>query len=67
MAVLKVHHSTVYRYRERVGLGQHHVMFRPGTKSLSKNSQGMGDFERRYRVGGMSTTSEKDGLCRLDG
>lgn len=29
MSVLKVHHSTVYRYRERVGLGEHRMMFRP--------------------------------------
>jgi transglutaminase-like putative cysteine protease len=29
MSVLKVHHSTVYRYRERVGLGEHRMLFRP--------------------------------------
>jgi transglutaminase-like putative cysteine protease len=29
MSVLKVHHSTVYRYREPVGLGEHRMMFRP--------------------------------------
>ena len=29
MSVLKVHHSTVYRYRERVGLGEHRMMFPP--------------------------------------
>ena len=29
MSVLKVHRRTVYRYRERVGLGEHRMMFRP--------------------------------------
>ena len=29
MSVLKVHHSTVYRYCEPVGLGEHRMMFRP--------------------------------------
>ena len=29
MSLLKVHHSTVYRYREPVGLGEHRMMFRP--------------------------------------
>ena len=29
MSVLTVHHSTVYRYREPVGLGEHRMMFRP--------------------------------------
>ena len=29
MSVLTVRHSTVYRYREPVGLGEHRMMFRP--------------------------------------
>src|SRR5579872_5945792 len=29
MSFLTVHHSTVYRYREPVGLGEHRMMFRP--------------------------------------
>lgn len=29
MSILKVSHSTVYRYREPVGLGEHRMMFRP--------------------------------------
>lgn len=29
MSYLTVHHSTVYRYREPVGLGEHRMMFRP--------------------------------------
>jgi transglutaminase-like putative cysteine protease len=29
MALLTVRHSTVYRYREPVGLGEHRMMFRP--------------------------------------
>jgi len=29
MSILSVHHSTVYRYREPVGLGEHRMMFRP--------------------------------------
>jgi transglutaminase-like putative cysteine protease len=29
MALLTVRHSTVYRYRERVNLGEHRMMFRP--------------------------------------
>jgi transglutaminase-like putative cysteine protease len=29
MSILTVHHSTVYRYREPVGLGEHRMMFRP--------------------------------------
>ena len=29
MSLLTVHHSTVYRYREPVGLGEHRMMFRP--------------------------------------
>ncbi len=29
MSVLTVQHSTVYRYREPVGLGEHRMMFRP--------------------------------------
>ncbi len=29
MSVLTVHHSTVYRYSEPVGLGEHRMMFRP--------------------------------------
>ena len=29
MSVLTVHHATVYRYREPVGLGEHRMMFRP--------------------------------------
>jgi transglutaminase-like putative cysteine protease len=29
MCLLTVHHSTVYRYREPVGLGEHRMMFRP--------------------------------------
>jgi len=29
MALLTVHHSTVYRYAEPVGLGEHRMMFRP--------------------------------------
>jgi transglutaminase-like putative cysteine protease len=29
MSVLTVHHTTVYRYREPVGLGEHRMMFRP--------------------------------------
>ena len=29
MSFLTVRHSTVYRYREPVGLGEHRMMFRP--------------------------------------
>jgi len=29
MSLLTVHHSTTYRYREPVGLGEHRMMFRP--------------------------------------
>src|SRR5450755_4468328 len=29
MSLLTVHHSTVYHYREPVGLGEHRMMFRP--------------------------------------
>lgn len=29
MSLLSVHHSTVYSYREPVGLGEHRMMFRP--------------------------------------
>jgi hypothetical protein len=29
MSFLTVRHSTVYRYRESVGLGEHRMMFRP--------------------------------------
>ena len=29
MTVYTVHHSTVYRYRRSVGLGQHQILFRP--------------------------------------
>jgi transglutaminase superfamily protein len=29
MSGLTVHHSTVYRYREPAGLGEHRMMFRP--------------------------------------
>ena len=29
MSLLTVHHSTIYRYREPVGLGEHRMMFRP--------------------------------------
>ena len=29
MSILTVYHSTVYRYREPVGLGEHRMMFRP--------------------------------------
>ncbi|MGR4932564.1 transglutaminase N-terminal domain-containing protein [Bradyrhizobium sp. CAR08] len=29
MIVYTVHHSTVYRYRRSVGLGQHQILFRP--------------------------------------
>jgi transglutaminase-like putative cysteine protease len=29
MSFLTVHHSTVYRYREPVGLGEHRMLFRP--------------------------------------
>src|ERR1700729_1936094 len=29
MSLLTVHHSTVYRYSEPVGLGEHRMMFRP--------------------------------------
>ena len=29
MSLLTVRHSTVYRYREPVGLGEHRMMFRP--------------------------------------
>ena len=29
MSILTVHHSTVYHYREPVGLGEHRMMFRP--------------------------------------
>ena len=29
MSFLTVSHSTVYRYREPVGLGEHRMMFRP--------------------------------------
>jgi transglutaminase-like putative cysteine protease len=29
MSILTVHHVTVYRYREPVGLGEHRMMFRP--------------------------------------
>jgi Bacterial transglutaminase-like N-terminal region len=29
MSLLTVHHSTVYRYREPVGLGEHRMLFRP--------------------------------------
>ena len=29
MSILTVRHSTVYRYREPVGLGEHRMMFRP--------------------------------------
>lgn len=29
MSLLTVHHSTVYRYKEPVGLGEHRMMFRP--------------------------------------
>src|SRR5579862_131956 len=29
MSFLTVHHSTVYRYKEPVGLGEHRMMFRP--------------------------------------
>jgi transglutaminase-like putative cysteine protease len=29
MSYLTVHHSTVYRYREPVGLGEHRMLFRP--------------------------------------
>ena len=29
MSFLTVNHSTVYRYREPVGLGEHRMMFRP--------------------------------------
>src|ERR1035437_6261331 len=29
MSFLTVHHSTAYRYREPVGLGEHRMMFRP--------------------------------------
>src|ERR1017187_8128879 len=29
MSFLTVHHSTVYHYREPVGLGEHRMMFRP--------------------------------------
>src|ERR1035438_8399074 len=29
MSFLTVYHSTVYRYREPVGLGEHRMMFRP--------------------------------------
>lgn len=29
MSFLTVHHTTVYRYREPVGLGEHRMMFRP--------------------------------------
>src|SRR3981081_514750 len=29
MSFLTVQHSTVYRYREPVGLGEHRMMFRP--------------------------------------
>ena len=29
MSSLTVRHSTVYRYREPVGLGEHRMMFRP--------------------------------------
>ncbi len=29
MSILTVSHSTVYRYREAVGLGEHRIMFRP--------------------------------------
>lgn len=29
MSFLTVHHATVYRYREPVGLGEHRMMFRP--------------------------------------
>ena len=29
MSILTVHHSTVYRYRQPVGLGEHRMMFRP--------------------------------------
>jgi hypothetical protein len=29
MSFLTVHHTTVYRYRESVGLGEHRMMFRP--------------------------------------
>jgi len=29
MSILTVHHSTVYRYHEPVGLGEHRMMFRP--------------------------------------
>jgi len=31
MSLLTVRHSTVYRYREPVGLGEHRMMFRPRT------------------------------------
>jgi transglutaminase-like putative cysteine protease len=29
MSILKVHHSTVYRYRKPVSLGEHRMLFRP--------------------------------------
>jgi hypothetical protein len=29
MSFLTVHHSTAYRYREPVGLGEHRMLFRP--------------------------------------
>src|SRR6202049_2897529 len=29
MSLLTVHHSTVYRYREPVGLGEHRMLFPP--------------------------------------
>src|ERR1700690_3173052 len=29
MSLLTVHHSTVYRYREPVSLGEHRMLFRP--------------------------------------
>src|SRR5579864_3069139 len=29
MSLLTVYHSTVYRYKEPVGLGEHYIMFRP--------------------------------------
>ncbi len=29
MSFLTVHHTTIYRYKQPVGLGEHRMMFRP--------------------------------------
>ena len=45
MSVLKIHHSTVYRYREPVGLGKHRLI---GAQQSTKVVKGSRSNQRWY-------------------